>query len=443
MKKTIFFSLFCLIIFFTQACLANSMSMPWQRPHQTLYQASALIQVNAPASSASNKSSSFTSSVSKASLAQVQTALIKSRFILKLLIEKLNLNISTNIKKTSLNRHYEEQGSEFIKVDELNMDPRIFNNNPLTLTANKNNQFTLSTQNGDTILKGTVGTLAISKKYPNTSILVSQINAHPQETFNVKLIPMKDIIKKLEENITITRVDQRMPKNYLNRNKRVLKISLKWPDRHQLPTILNTLLNISVQKNLQQKSEEVGQQLKFVEQQIPILKRSLNHSEQELNDYRSKKGNLNISSEAQQMIQVAAQLANQKMRLTLRRKSLLLRYMPSHPLIIHIKDQIKEIQGKMTQLDQQIKTLPHVDPQAVTLTRDVTTQEKLYAQLLARHQQLIVIKAGLVSDILILDSSSHLHVVSVNKSQALWNNTLKTLKLSFKLLSIKMSDLLT
>ena len=233
-----------------------------------------------------------------------------------------------------------------------------------------------------------------------------------------------------------------MPKNYLNTNKRVLKISLKWPDRHQLPTILNTLLNISVQQNLQQKLQKVGPQLKFVEQQIPILKRSLNHSEQELNDYRSKKGNLNISSEAQQMIQVAAQLANQKMRLTLRRKSLLPRDMLSHTLISHIKDQIKEIQGKMTQLGQQIKTLPHVDPQAVTLTRDATTQEKLYAQLLARHQQLIVIKAGLVSDILILDSSSHPHIASVNKTQALWDNTLKTLKLAFKLLSVTIRGLL-
>jgi tyrosine-protein kinase Etk/Wzc len=389
------------------------------------YQASALLHIDDQVSSSSVLSglSGFTGAVSKASPAQVQTALIKSRFVLQPLIQKLGLNISAKpnyypfFGKMLANRYQGKTvataplglnkyawGGESIKVAELNVDPSISNNKPLTLTANKNHQFTLSTQNGEVILKGNVGTLAISKKYPNTSILVSQLNARPQENFSVKLIPMKDIINKLKNNISVTDAGQ----TTLNKNldTGVLNINLKWPDPHQLPLIVDDLIKIAKQKNVQQKSQEAGQQLQFVEQQTPILQQALNQSEQKLNDYKSKKGILDISAEAQEMIQEASQLTNQKMMLTLRRKSLLQRFMPSHPAILDMNDQIKEIQGKITQLDHKIKTLPHMDQQAITLTRNVTIKEKLYTQLQARIQQLKIIQAGTVGDVQILNKST-------------------------------------
>tara|TARA_A100001015_G_scaffold173470_1_gene192813 strand:+ start:1273 stop:3507 length:2235 start_codon:yes stop_codon:yes gene_type:complete len=391
-------------------------------PH---YQSSALIQVNDSVSSSSvlGNLSAFSGGVSKASPAEVQTALIQSRYVLDPLIKKQALNIQATpnyfpiigrflstkkdqltVTKPRFGLSQYAWGGEEIKVSRLNVDSKIFDHHPLTLIAGNSGHFKLYDQNDNFILAGTTGILATSKRYPDTSILVSKLRSRPFERFRVQLISIQQVEDNIRKGLSITDAGQSSSNGKLDTG--ILNISLKWPNKEQLPLILNDLVDIAQKQNIQQKSQNAAQQLTFVEQQIPTLKQDLTTAAKALNDYKSQKGLLDISTEGQALLQQQANLSQQEINLELRKKYLLKYFTPSHPNIVNTNQQISDLQQQQSLINKKIKQLPHMDQKAMALLLDLDVKKKLYAQLLGRAQQLSVIKAGTVGDVKILSQST-------------------------------------
>ena len=397
------------------------------------YEATALIKVNE--SETSNNSilsgiSAFSGGASSASSAEVQTALIQSRYVLDPLIKKQALNIQATpiyfpivgrllssdktdiissdktditVTKPRFGLDQYAWGGEEIKVSRLNVDSKIFNK-PLTLIAGGNGHFKLYDQNDNFILAGTTGILATSKKYPDTSILVSKLRSRPRERFTVKLLSTQKIEDTIRKNLSIS--DAGQSSNGGKNNTGILNISLKWPNKDQLPLILNDLVDIAKKKNIQQKSQNATHKLTFVEQQIPLLKQDLTTAAKALNDYKSQKGLLDIDAEGRALLQQQAGIRQQELNLELRKKYLLKYFTPSHPNIINTDQQITDLQKQQSLLNKKIKQLPHMDQKAMALLLDLDVKKKLYTQLLGRAQQLSVMKAGTVSDVSILSQST-------------------------------------
>ena len=231
------------------------------------YEATALVKVNESATSNNgilSDISAFSGGASSASSAEVQTALIQSRYVLDPLIKKQALNIQATpiyfpivgrllssdktditVTKPRFGLDQYAWGGEEIKVSRLNVDSKIFNK-PLTLIAGGNGHFKLYDQNDNFIPAGTTGILATSKKYPDTSILVSKLRSRPLERFTVKLLSTQKIEDTIRKNLSIS--DAGQSSNGGRNNTGILNISLKWPNKDQLPLILNDLIDIAKKK---------------------------------------------------------------------------------------------------------------------------------------------------------------------------------------------------
>jgi tyrosine-protein kinase Etk/Wzc len=389
------------------------------------YKSDALIQVNNKISSTSVLSglSSLTGKMSTASPAQRQIALIKSRFVLDPLIKSLGLDViakprylpfigkliaHTHPKNTlsnplfGLNKY--AWGGEKIKITRLNVNRELFDHHPLTLIAGKHSNYTLLGPDNSVILTGKIGKTATSTHDKHTSILVKQLQARPGEEFTVELASMKSIEDQLKNAISINDAGQSTTNS--NVDTGILQLSINWPNSRQAPVILNKLNQIAEQQNIKHKSQEATQALSFIEQQIPVIQTALKTSEQALNNYKAKAGILDIQVEAKSLITKKSLLAQsiQQLQAT---KIRLSRYLqPEHPTMLNIQAQLKELKNKVAQINDTIKTAPHLDQKAITLMRDVKVKEALYSQLLTQVQKLKIIKAGTIADVQILDQAT-------------------------------------
>ena len=294
-------------------------------------------------------------------------------------------------------------GGERITVSKFTVNTALFDHHPFTLTALRKNRFALYSPDGEFILKGRIGTLTRSKKFPQTSILVSQMHARPQQQFTVRLIPNRTIINQLKSAITTS--DAGNNSNH-SVDTGILNISLTWPDKTKAPIILNNILNIIKQKNIEQKTQTAQQALKFVQQQIPRIKNDLNSLQAKLNTYKAKEGIINIPAQALNVLSLKNTLIKKETQLKLLKEKLSHYFQPNHPAIKNLQIDLNTTKNQLKKINRTIQKTPQLDQEAVSLTRDLKVEDTLYSKLINQVQQLQIYKAGTIGDVRILNQAT-------------------------------------
>lgn len=387
------------------------------------YSSTALIQVdNTPTASSglSQALGDFSSMLMQtnagvATPAEIQEALISSRFILEPTIEKLGLNISVSphhflsLGSSAFNPKVNDivdankvlmqysSGDQSVAMTKFKTSPE-FEGQRFRLEANGKNAYSLYGPDGSLLLHGQVGqTITTGAPYAIT-VSIEKLTARQGDSFNVIRMPTDIVMKRLSDNLNITE---------LGKSTGVLQLTLKGYNPRLLPIILNTIVNYTLEKNIEKKSAEATQTLNFINDQIPGVKVSLNQAETALNKYRSKSGVIDMSLQAQVLLNQLTSIEQPLEALKLEKLQLLQQFTANHPFVIAITDKQKNLEKTAMQIQNQIKQLPLADQEAIGLERDVKVKNQLYLLLLNKIQELQVIKAGTISDIQILDVATY------------------------------------
>ena len=134
-------------------------------------------------------------------------------------------------------------------------------------------------------------------------------------------------------------------------------------------------------------------------QQLPLAKYSLDKAETDLNHYRATSGKIDIKLQAQSLLTQLEDLDKQLGTLQVNKIDMSQRYTTSHPFLIALIHQTKDLKIKRQQLENLLKGLPASDQIAVNLMRDVDVKNSLYLILLNKIQELEFIKAGTISNV--------------------------------------------
>lgn len=97
----------------------------------------------------------------------------------------------------------------------------------------------------------------------------------------------------------------------------ILKLSLEGPDKSKDIVFLDKLLEVYMINNLDKKNHEASRIIEFIDEQLVDVSDSLILTENQLQDFRSKNRIMNVSAQAQQIIDQAVVFENEKARLTL------------------------------------------------------------------------------------------------------------------------------
>lgn len=338
--------------------------------------------------------------------------ILTSRMVLGRVINRLKLDIEIQPKTfpiigSAIARRYKGSepnsplfglgsyawGGETLQVDALDV-PRSAEDKPLILAVGENGNFELFDEEGDPAVKGAVGTRATAGKF---SIFVSNLVARPGTRFVLVRRSTESAVELLRKNFTVK-----------ERGKKsgILETSLTDPDQEKIGVVLDDILKTYVRQNVERRSAEAENTLKFLETQLPALKREMDAAEAAYNAYRQSRGSLDLNLETQSVLQSLVEVDNQIVALRQERDELRQSFTAEHPRVQAVDQRLQRLKERRGQFDADVNKLPDTQQKVLRLARDVEVSTTLYSNLVNTAQQLKVSKAGTVGDVRILDQAA-------------------------------------
>ena len=284
-------------------------------------------------------------------------------------------------------------GGETLQVDALEV-PRSAEDKPLILTAGENGSFELFDDDGESVVKGGVGSRATVGKF---SIFVSNMVARPGTRFVLTRRSMESAVELLRKEFAVK-----------ERGKKsgILEVSLTGRDQEKIGVVLDDILKTYVRQNVERRSAEAENTLKFLETQLPTLKREMDAAEAAYNAYRQARGSLDLNLETQSVLQSLVEVDNQIVALKQERDELRQSFTAEHPRVQAVDQRLQRLRERRSQFDADVNKLPDTQQKVLRLARDVEVSTTLYTDLVNTAQQLKVSKAGTVGDVRILDQAA-------------------------------------
>jgi tyrosine-protein kinase Etk/Wzc len=176
-------------------------------------------------------------------------------------------------------------------------------------------------------------------------------------------------------------------------------------DRERIKTTLNEVMSVYLAQNVASRTEDTQQTLNFLDQQLPLLKKELESSENKYNAFREKNNTIDPTKEAELLLQQGVDLKTKKLELEQQGILLGQKYTSSFPLVAQIKAQIDAINLDTKELEDRVEAMPELQRQHLQLYRDVQVNTVLYTSLLNSYEQLKILKAGKTATVRILDQA--------------------------------------
>ena len=183
----------------------------------------------------------------------------------------------------------------------------------------------------------------------------------------------------------------------------MIQLSMTGNNQQQTSLILKEIIQSYIDQNQSRGSEETTETIKFMETQIPALKKKLEDSEAVFNEFRTQYGTIDVGQEASILLSENAQIDSQLSELKLKKADLTTYYTDEHPLVIQINEQISVLNARKQEVDNTIAGLPELQREFLKLSQDTEINREIYLTLLKNYQQLQIAKAGQIGFARIID----------------------------------------
>jgi tyrosine-protein kinase Etk/Wzc len=347
------------------------------------------------------------------SQATTEIELLRSRMVLGRTVESLHLDIAIKPKYFpiighALVRRYQgltpatgwpgftrfAWGGEELKVTRLHV-PEEWEGFALTIVAKGAGRYSVFGPEGEVLGDGRVGVEFLSPaSRGQVGIFVQELKANAGVHFEITKMPYMSAIELISENFTATEV---------GKLSGVIKITLDSTNVNQAVSVLNTIANHYVRQNVERKSAEAEQTLKYLDEQLPETKQQLEAAEVRFNAYRSRNGTVDVTKESELLLQQSVAAETGLVELQQKRKELLQRFTAEHPSVKALDSQIGAIQGQRSKFAGQVDSLPQTQQEILRLTRDLQVSQEIYTGLLNNAQQLKVVRGGTVGNVRVID----------------------------------------
>jgi len=342
--------------------------------------------------------------------------IIKSRTVLGEAIDKLKVNVNVNVDNRLpiignwLARVLEPEdkglvdppitwlsyawGGEQLNIDLIHL-PRNLYGEPLLLTIGQDRTWRLKVKDSDRELaQGRGSGELISNDEGRFQIQLGAFAANPGTVFGVTVFSIQSEVLRVLQSLTVTEAV---------RQSNLIDMTYKSANPEFAAQMLNTISDVYLKQNLDRKSAEAEKTLAFLKRELPIFRKKLDKSEEDLTAFRSQTRTIDMTVELTELLKISSQLETQKIELDIKQREFAIRYDANHPVMKALKAQMTGIDIQASKLSRQIGLLPAVQQDFLRLSRDVEVNNQLYISLLNNAQQLEIANAGTVGNVAIID----------------------------------------
>ncbi|WP_286860036.1 MULTISPECIES: polysaccharide biosynthesis tyrosine autokinase [Acinetobacter] len=375
------------------------------------YRVDALVQIEESKGASAALLGDMSSMIEQKQPAQAEIEILKSRLVLGDVIDRLNLDVRITGTKNSLfdrllNPHdyrteYSPQsvlfrdGDQAFDIRQFDI-PQAYYDKTLELQF-KEQQFSLTDpRTGQVVFSG----------------LLNRNNqaTHPDGTWKVAIFSQDQFQDRyLISKQSLPAAANRLLANYSVAEKGkmtgILGLNYEGQDKAHITQVLNAILQAYRQQNVERRSAETAQTLKFLEDQLPELRQQLDVAEREFNQFRQQSNTVDVTKESELYLTQSIALETQKAQLEQSVAEASAKYTSEHPVMQQMEAQLAAINSRIAELNGTLKQLPDLQRRYLQLYREVEVKQQLYTALLNSYQQLRIAKAGEIGNVRIVDTA--------------------------------------
>lgn len=410
--KELFFSLIAQWKMITLCVLLSIVcALLYLRTTPDTYAVDALVQVEDSKGASAALLGDLSNMIEQKSPAQAEIEILKSRLVLGNVIDHLNLNIRVSgtedsfwnrlIAKHEYDSEYSSQ-SVLFKDNQKSFDIRQFD---IPQYFQDKNLILKFAQGKYSLTDAATEQVVFSAPLNQASQLQSEfglwkVAIFSQDSFNTAYNIQKQSLPAAMKSLTA---------NYSVAEKGkltgVLGLNYQGSDKQHITQVLNAILAAYSQQNIERRSAETAQTLKFLEDQLPELKQQLDVAEREFNRFRQQFNTVDVTKESELYLTQSITLETQKAQLEQQVAEAAAKYTNEHPVMQQMNAQLGAINKRIAELDGTLKRLPELQRQYLQLFREVEVKQQLYTGLLNSYQQLRIAKAGEIGNVRIVDTA--------------------------------------
>jgi tyrosine-protein kinase Etk/Wzc len=378
--------------------------------HDT-YSVDALVQVEDSKGASAALLGDLSEMIDQKSPAQSEIEILKSRLVLGSVIQALHLDLNISSTEDTLSHRLFNKvdytteytpkavifndGQKSFNIEKFDL-PNDYLDKQLSLSF-KNNSFSLTDPKTDEILLSA----PLNKlNHVNTKYGLWKIAIFSKDSLGTNYFIKKDslpaAVKTILSNYSV------VEKGKLTG---ILGLSYQGQDKEHITKVLNAILSAYSAQNVARRSAETAQTLKFLDEQLPELKKQLDDAERGFNKFRQQYNTVDVTKESELYLTQSINLETKKIELQQQQADLAAKYTSEHPAMREINAQLAALNKQISDLNDTLKRLPDLQRQYLQLYREVEVKTQLYTALLNSYQQLRIAKAGEIGNVRIVDTA--------------------------------------
>lgn len=344
-------------------------------------------------------------------VAQAEIEILKSRLVLGTTIQNLNLDIQIQPKNNSVFKrlitpsefetHYSHQGvavkdqSIAFNIQQFDV-PQSYLDKPLLLEFQDSSFSLTDLETDEVIAKGKLNQLNTLASGDGLWKIKIDAKSKIDTPYILTKQAITTAVNGLLDNYTAAEKGKMTG---------VIGLNYQGTDKLHITQVLNVILQTYKQQNIERGSAEKEQTLKFLDKQLPELKKELDQAERQFNVFRQRYNTVDVTKESELYLTQSIQLETQKLELQQKQAELAAKYTEQHPMMQEINAQLGAVTKKINELNSTLKQLPDVQRQYLQYYRDVEVKQQLYTSLLNTYQTLNIAKAGEIGNVRIVDTA--------------------------------------
>ncbi len=375
------------------------------------YAVNALVQVEESKGASAALLGDLSSMIDQKQPAQAEIEILKSRLVLGTVIQNLNLDLKISGTQNSFTDRLfapHDYSTEYLsksvvfKDDEKAFEvrkfivPAAYRDKQLELHFDGNKLNIIDPKTDQTVFSGSIN----ANNQLQTPQGLWQVSIFSQDQFKDAYLIEKQSLPAAVDSILA---------NYAVAEKGkmtgVLGLNYQGQDKQHITKVLNSILTAYSQQNIERRSAESAQTLKFLDEQLPDLKKQLDVAEREFNKFRQQYNTVDVTKESELYLTQSVTLETQKAELEQKVAEAGAKYTSEHPVMQQMNAQLTALNKKIGELEGTLKQLPDLQRRYLQLYREVEVKTQLYTALLNSYQQLRIAKAGEIGNVRVVDTA--------------------------------------
>ena len=375
------------------------------------YAVNALVQVEENKGASAALLGDLSSMIEQKQPAQAEIEILKSRLVLGSVIQNLNLDLKISGTKNSFTDRlfsphayvtdyraksvvFKDDGKSF-EVRKFDV-PAAYRNKPLELRFD-GNKFTLTdAETRQAVFSGAINADNRLQAAQGLWRIAIYSQDQLQDAYLIEKQSLPAAVDSILANYAVAEKGKMTG---------ILGLNYQGQDKEHITKVLNSILTAYSQQNIERRSAESAQTLKFLDEQLPDLRKQLDAAEREFNKFRQQYNTVDVTKESELYLTQSVALETQKAELEQKVAEASAKYTSEHPVMQQMNAQLGALNKKIGELENTLKLLPDLQRRYLQLYREVEVKTQLYTSLLNSYQQLRIAKAGEIGNVRVVDTA--------------------------------------